>query len=286
MTDPGFDLTGRRALVTGASAGIGAAVAVRLAGAGATVVAVTRSGRLPERPDPDGFRSRSDPADGSERLRNRGFQGVTGSVLPLVGDLSDPDQVDGVVEGAVGLLGGLDIVVNNAGRGDWRPMAEVDRGYFDGLIGLNLWAPLRISQLAHPHLAAAGGGVVVMVGSVDAVRPSAGGVVYGASKAGLAAATVALAKEWGDDGIRVVQVDPGIIDTPMAAEVVPALEKVGFEVNVVRRAGRPEEVAGLVHYLVSPLGGFATGVSYRLDGGAVAMGPFDLKNPLTQGDAG
>lgn len=262
MTDPGFDLTGRRALVTGASAGIGAAVALRLAGAGATVVAVSRSGRLPDDP------------------------GSQGRVVPLVGDLADPAAVDGVVDDAVGLLGGLDIVVNNAGRGDWLPMDQVDRAFFDGLIGLNLWAPLRISQLAHPHLAAAGGGVIVMVGSVDAVRPSAGGVVYGASKAGLAAATVALAKEWGDDGIRVVQVDPGIVDTPMASEVVPALEKVGFGVNVVRRAGRPEEVAGLVHYLVSPLGGFATGVSYRLDGGAVAMGPFDLKNPVTGGSGG
>lgn len=264
MTDPGFDLTGRRVLVTGASAGIGGAVAVRLAAAGAQVVAVSRSGRLPE--------------------------GAGDRVLPLVADLSEPAAVDGVVDGAVALLGGLDVVVNNAGRGDWLPMAQVDRGYFDALIGLNLWAPLRISQLAQPHLArsdrSAGGGVIVMIGSVDAVRPSAGGVVYGASKAGLAAATVALAKEWGDDGIRVVQVDPGIVDTPMASEVVPALEKVGFGVNVVRRAGRSEEVAGLVHYLVSPLGGFATGVSYRLDGGAVAMGPFDLKNPLTQGDAG
>lgn len=262
ISDPGFDLTGRRALVTGASAGIGAAVAVRLAAAGATVVAVSRSGRLPD--------------------------GAGPGVLPLVADLSDAAAVDGVVAGAVELLGGLDIVVNNAGRGDWLPMADVDRAYFDDLVGLNLWAPLRISQLARPHLVrsdrSAGGGVIVMMGSVDAVRPSAGGVVYGASKAGLAAATVALAKEWGGDGIRVVQVDPGIVDTPMASQVVPALEKVGFGVNVVRRAGRAEEVAGLVHYLVSPLGGFATGVSYRLDGGAVAMGPFDLHNPLAQPD--
>jgi NAD(P)-dependent dehydrogenase (short-subunit alcohol dehydrogenase family) len=251
MTDPGFDLTGRRALVTGASAGIGAAVAARLAGAGAQVVAVSRSGRLPD--------------------------GGATSVVPLVADLSDPDQVDGLVDRAVAELGGLDILVNNAGRGDWRPVGDVDRAYFDELIGLNLWAPLRVSQLAHSHLAASPNAVVVMVGSVDAVRPSAGGVVYGASKAGLTAVTVALSKEWGDDAIRVVQVDPGIVDTPMASQVVPELEAAGFGVNIVRRAGRAEEIAGMVHYLVSPLGGFATGVSFRLDGGAVAMGPFDLR---------
>ncbi len=250
MPDPGFDLTGRRILVTGASAGIGGAIAVRLAGAGARVVAVSRSGARPDGP---------------------------GDITPLVADLSDPDQVDTVVGRTVELLGGLDVLVNNAGRGDWRPLAQVDRAYFDGLMGLNLWAPLCLCQQAHPHLAESRSGVVVMIGSVDSVRPSAGGVVYGASKAGLAAATVALAKEWADDAIRVVQVDPGIIDTPMASEVVPELEAAGFGVNIVRRAGTSEEVAGLVHYLVSPLGGFATGVSFRLDGGAVAMGPFDMR---------
>lgn len=251
----GFEMTGRRVLVTGASTGIGGAVAVRLARAGAHVVAVSRSGRLP---------------DG---------EAGPGTIVALAADLSRPDDLDGVVDRAVAELGGLDVLVNNAGRGDWRPLDDVDRGYFDGLIGLNLWAPLRLSQLAHPHLAVAERPVIVMVGSVDAVRPSAGGVVYGASKAGLAAATVALSKEWGGDGIRVVQVDPGIVDTPMAAEVVPKLEQIGFGVNIVRRAGTPDEVAGLVHYLVSPLGGFATGVSFRLDGGAVAMGPFDVMRP-------
>lgn len=248
-------MTGRRALVTGASAGIGGAIALRLANAGAHVVAVSRSGRVP---------------DGDVAL---------GTITPLAADLSVPGDVDGVVERAVAELGGLDVLINNAGRGDWLPMDDVDRAYFDGLIGLNLWAPLRISQLAHPHLATADGPVIVMIGSVDAVRPSAGGVVYGASKAGLAAATVALAKEWGTDGIRVVQVDPGIVDTPMASEVVPKLEEIGFGVNIVRRAGTGDEIAGLVHYLVSPLGGFATGVSFRLDGGAVAMGPFDVLRP-------
>jgi NAD(P)-dependent dehydrogenase (short-subunit alcohol dehydrogenase family) len=190
-------------------------------------------------------------------------------------DLSDPAAVDTVVDRAVAELGGLDILVNNAGRGDWRPLADLDRGYFDAMLGLNLWAPLRLCQLAHPHLAAATDAAVVMIGSVDAVRPSAGSVVYGASKAGLAAATVALAKEWSDDAIRVTQVDPGIVDTPLASAFVPELEAAGFGVNIVRRAGTADEIAGLVHYLVSPLGRFATGVSFRVDGGAVAMGPFD-----------
>ncbi len=236
-------------MVTGASAGIGAAIAARLAGAGASVVAVSRSGRVPE---------------------------AGGSVRPLVADLSNAEAVDGVIDDAVAELGGLDILVNNAGRGDWLALSELDREYFDGLVGLNLWAPLRLCQLAHPYLAAGDGSAVVMIGSVDAVRPSAGGAVYGATKAGLAAVTVALAKEWRADGIRVTQVDPGLVDTPLAAEVIGELRAAGASVNIVGRAGEPDEIAALVHYLVAPAGRFATGASFRLDGGAVALGPFDM----------
>ena len=249
VPDAAFDLTGRRAVVTGASAGIGAAVAARLAGAGADVVAVSRSGGTPPASD--------------------------GSIRPLVADLSDPEDVDAVIPAAVGELGGLDILVNNAGRGDWVLIGDLDREHFDGMVGLNLWAPLRLCQLAHPHLAAGADSSVVMIGSVDAVRASAGGAVYGATKAGLGAATVALAKEWRADGIRVTQVNPGLVDTPLAAEVVAALSESGKSINLTGRPGHADEVAALVHYLVSPAGRFANAVSFRLDGGAVALGPFD-----------
>ncbi len=244
-----FDLTGRRAVVTGASTGIGAAIAARLAGAGAVVVAVSRSGQVPE---------------------------AEGSVRPLVADLSDPGDVDGLIDEAVVQLGGLDILVNNAGRAAWAPIGDLDRGHFDSLIGLNLWAPLRLCQLAHPHLAAAEDAAVVMIGSVDAVRPSVGAAVYGATKAGLGAVAVALAKEWRADGIRVTQVDPGLVDTPMAAEILHELASAGASVNIAGRAGKPDEIAALVHYLVAPAGRFANGASFRLDGGAVALGPFDM----------
>ena len=190
-------------------------------------------------------------------------------------DLSDPDDVDGVIPAAAAELGGLDILVNNAGRADWLPLHDLDREHFDGLVGLNLWAPLRLCQLAHPHLAAAEEAAAVMIGSVDAVRPSAGGAVYGATKAGLGAVTVALAKEWRADGIRVTQVDPGIVDTPMAAEITRELSEAGASVNIANRAGKPDEIAALVHYLVAPSGRFANGASFRLDGGALALGPFD-----------
>ncbi len=251
MTDPGFDLTGKRALVTGGSAGIGGAIATRLARAGAEVVAVSRSGGLPE---------------------------SGGLIHALVADLSDSDQVDGVVERSVEVLGGLDIVINNAGRSEWRLIEDLDRRYFDDLVSFNLWVPLRLCQLAYPHLARSGDAAVVMVGSIDAQRPSAGGSLYGATKAALGAATIALAKEWRTDGIRVVQVNPGLIDTPMAAGVVDDLARSGDQINVVGRVGTGDEIAGLVHYLVAPVGRFATGASYLVDGGALAVGPFDMRD--------
>ena len=247
MADAGFDLSGRRAMVTGGSTGIGAAVAERLAAAGARVVAVSRSGGAPD---------------------------IAG-VEPLVCDLGDPDQGDAVVDRAAESLGGLDILVNNAGGAEWRAVAELDRRYFDSLVSLNLWAPLRLCQLAHRYLAAGQSPSVVMVGSIDSVRPSPGGAVYGATKAALGAAVVALAKEWMADGIRVNQVDPGLVDTPLAADAVAAVRDADARINAVGRVGSPEEIAGLVHYLVAPVGGFANGACFTVDGGALTLGPFD-----------
>ena len=246
MTFPDLDLAGRRALVTGASTGIGAACAARLAAAGAAVVGVSRRGAAPD------------------------------GVIGIAADLSDAVELDAVVDRAVAELGGLDAVVNNAGLGDWVPVADLDRAFFDRLVDLNLWAPLRICQLAHPHLVASDDASVVMVGSIDSVRPSAGASVYGATKAGLGAAIVALAKEWMDDGIRVNQVDPGLIETPMAADAVDGVRSADARINLVGRVGTAEEIAALVHHLVAPAGRFINGARLRADGGAVAMGPFDV----------
>jgi len=243
-----LDLTGRRALVTGASTGIGAACAARLAAAGAAVVGVSRRGGAPE--------------------------GVVG----LGADLSDRDDLDTVVDRTVERLGGLDIVVSNAGLGDWLAVTDLERDFFDRLVDLNLWAPLRLCQLAHPHLATGRDASVVMVGSIDSVRPSPGAAVYGATKAGLGAAIVALAKEWMDDGIRVNQIDPGLIETPMAADAVAAVREAGARINLAGRVGSPDEIAALVHHVVAPAGAFINGARLRADGGALALGPFDLSD--------
>ena len=256
MTDR-TDLDGQAALVTGASSGIGRAIAATLANAGADVVLVAR---------------RADELDiVAAEIVSRGGRGV-----PVVADLSDPEQVDTVVDRAVGALGQLDIVVNAAGRADWASALETDQASIAAHLPLNAWVPLRLAQLAHPYLSESADGVVVMVGSVDAARPSSGAAAYGASKGAMSSLTVVLAKEWASDGIRVVQVDPGLVRTPMAAEVVRKVNSGERKINLVKRAGEPAEVAALVLYLVSPSGRFATGTSFRLDGGALAVGPFDV----------
>lgn len=247
----GFELTGRRALITGGSTGIGAETARRFVAAGARVAVVAR------RP---------------EHLAALASE-LGDSVVTISADLSDPSDLDRVVPETTGTLGGLDIVVNAAARADWMPFDRLDRATFDAMFALNVWAPYRITQMASPHLLEADHPVVVMIGSVDAERPSPGAVTYGATKAALATSTVALAKEL--HPIRFVQVNPGLIDTPMVSHVKEDIDDHGDRFNLAGRFGRPEEIAGLIHYLVSPLGRFTNGNVFRVDGGALVMGPFD-----------
>ena len=247
----GFDLEGLRALITGGSTGIGAATARRFMAAGAEVAVVARR---------------------SDVLRD--LKAELGSGCHVISaDLADGEAIESVVATAVEMLGGLDVLINGAARADWMPFEDLDRSTFDAMISLNVWAPLRLVQLARPHLLQSAHPVVVTIGSVDAERPSPGAVAYGATKAALAATTVALAKELAP--IRFVQVHPGLIDTPMVADVKADIDAHGDLFNLAGRFGRPEEVAGLIHYLASPLGRFANGNVFRVDGGALVMGPFD-----------
>ena len=252
--DAELDMSGRRVLISGGSTGIGAAAARRLHRWGAEVALVAR---------------RSEPLDtlvselGSERAHS------------FTCDLSDPDQLDGIVDRVTARMGGLDAVVSCAARADWMPFGDLDHSTFRAMMDLNVWAPLRLVQTARASLADAADPVVVLLGSVDGERPSPGAVAYGATKGAVRAATVALAKELAPDGIRVVEVDPGLVDTPMVADLRRELGEAQHRINLAGRFGRPEEVAGLIHYLVSPVGRFANGSVWRLDGGALTMGPFD-----------
>jgi 3-oxoacyl-[acyl-carrier protein] reductase len=249
--DP-LHLDGRRILITGGTSGIGAATARRFVAAGASVAVVGR------RPEP------------IAAIENELGSACTG----IRADLADAADLDRVIEEAVTALGGIDGVVSCAARADWMPFEDLDRTTFDAMFGLNVWAPMRLVQLAQPHLLASSDPVVILIGSVDAERPSPGAAAYGATKAALTAITVALAKELAP--IRFVGVNPGLIDTPMVADVKTELERNGDVFNLAGRMGTPDEIAGLIHYLISKLGRFVNGNVIRADGGALAMGPFDL----------
>jgi NAD(P)-dependent dehydrogenase (short-subunit alcohol dehydrogenase family) len=254
-----FDLTGRVAIVTGASSGIGAAIGRVFAEAGCAVALVAR---------------RADRL--AELVSELTSEGLT--AYAIAADLGEQSDVDRIVPEVIERFGHLDILVNNAARDRDTLLVDLDRAELDWMIDVNLWAPIRLCQLAHPYLAASDAAAIVNIGSVDGTRPSAGAIAYGATKAGLTAMTVALAKEWSADGIRVNIIEPGLIRTEMAAPLIEQAEAAGINVNPARTFGEPEQIAAMALYLASPAGRFTTGTTYRVDGGALISGPFDMIN--------
>jgi NAD(P)-dependent dehydrogenase (short-subunit alcohol dehydrogenase family) len=242
-----FDLTGRTALVTGSSRGIGRAIALSLAAAGARTVT---HGHHP-----------------SEALE-RTSQEVGG--VAVTGDLGDVDQARLVVECAFEHLGRLDILVNNAGI--VTPMAadDVDPDTWDRIIAVNLRGAFFAAQTAARYMRANHYGRIVSISSQAAEAAIPGYIPYGVSKAGLNLLTTYLASAWAADGITVNCVAPAFVRTELTAEVFRALPDL-YEDQLarvpVRRMCEPDEVAAAVLYLCSEEAGFTTGEILHTDGG-------------------
>jgi 3-oxoacyl-[acyl-carrier protein] reductase len=238
---------GQRVLVTGASRGIGAAIARRFAELGADVALTARG------------------AGAIERLAGELRQAGTRAVA-VPADLTDRDALHVLTERVGEELGGLDVLVNNAGM---LPAAELaDRvGWvgWDQVIGLNLSAPWYLACRAKELMT--GGGVVVNNASTASYYPSRGLVAYNVSKAALVMLTRVLALEWARDGVRVVGVAPGKVDTDLVQPILRWSEKTERPLNPMRRIGQDREVADLVTFLASPQAGFITGVTVPIDGG-------------------
>jgi 3-oxoacyl-[acyl-carrier protein] reductase len=248
LTD-GATLAGKIAVVTGASRGIGAATVTALAARGAAVAAVGRTA--------------SALAGVVEAIRADG-----GTAVALTADLADPDAVAGLIPRAVAELGGLDILVNNAGMLPDAVRAErVSRAEWDAVLALNLTAPWELAGQAHPELVKRGGGVVVNVTSTAAYYPSVGLAHYCSSKAALEMTTKVLALEWARDGIRVIGIAPGRVDTELLRPIVAYDAKRGARPNPLNRLGRPEEVAATIAFACSADGGYLTGTTIVIDGG-------------------
>src|SRR4051794_1557969 len=254
-TAPDFRPDGQVALVPGAARGLGRAIALALAHAGADVALGLR-----------------DVATGDGLVAE--IEALGRRALPLAMDVTDLDQGRRAVDDAVAHFGSLDLLVNNAGIAPGNPAEDVTEADFDLTVAVNLKGTFFVSQAAARHmLANPGGGRIVNLGSQAGAIALPGEAVYCMTKAAIAHLTRCLAIEWGPRGIRVNAVAPTFVHTPGTA---PALSDPAFRADVeeriaaLHRIGEPVEVAGAVVFLASPAASLITGETLLIDGGWTA----------------
>lgn len=248
-----FQLGGKVAIVTGASAGIGRGSALGLAEAGASVVLAARTA------------STLDAA--AAEIARSGAR-----VLPVVTDVNDAAQLERLTQAAIGEFGRIDILVNNAGGAAPGPALYLDREDFAAAFDFNVGTALQLSKLCAPHMVAAGGGSIVNISSAMSYMVEPGFVAYGAAKAALSHMTRLLACEWAPN-IRVNAIAPGAIETDALGMFLDATPNVREEMiarTPMGKLGTPEDIALGVLFLASPAGRWITGKVFEIDGGTVA----------------
>ena len=243
----GTALTGKKALVTGGSRGIGAEIVRRLSADGAAVA----------------FTYGASAADAERIVADVTANG--GTALAIQSDAGDPAQTTAAVERTVAELGGLDILVNNAGIAIMTPAHEFTAEDFDRLVAINIGGVFWATHAAIPHLA--DGSRIINIGSINADRiPGPGMSVYGLTKGAVASFTRGLARELGPRGITVNNVQPGPIDTdlnPGEGEFAEGLK----QVMALGRYGHTSDVAAIVRFLAGPEATYVTGANWNVDGG-------------------
>jgi NAD(P)-dependent dehydrogenase (short-subunit alcohol dehydrogenase family) len=241
-----FDLTGRVALVTGATRGLGRAIAGAFSDAGADLIVVSRK------------------ADACERT----VAELGGRTVAYPCHVGHWDEIDGLVDFAYAEFGRVDVLVNNAGLSPvYDRVTEVTEALFDKVVDVNLKGPFRLASLVGERMAAGEGGSIISVSSTGAVRPTSDIVPYAAAKAGVNAMTVGLAHAFGPR-VRVNAIMPGPFLTSIAAGW--DMERFGELARTfpMRRAGDAREIVGAALYLASDASTFTTGTVLPVDGGA------------------
>lgn len=248
-----FDLTGRIALIAGASRGIGEAIAHGFAEHGATVICSSRK--------------QADCEKVAEAIRKAGGNAISAELH--LGELSDHDKViDMIAE----KYGRLDILVNNGATNPYMGAAhEAPEGAYDKTFDVNVKGPYYLSSKAIPLMLKNGKGAIVNVASIDGIQPAQGRVIYGMTKAALIAMTKGMAKEYGNQGIRVNALLPGFTDTKLASALknAPGIQKYMDANLAISRMAQPDEMVGAVLYMASDAGSYFTGQGMVVDAGAV-----------------
>jgi NAD(P)-dependent dehydrogenase (short-subunit alcohol dehydrogenase family) len=239
-------LDGQRALVTGATSGIGRAVALQLARDGAEVLVHGR-----------------DSGRGAQSVKE--IIDAGGKASFVAADLGNTADVQGLAND----VGDVDILINNAGISVFGPTAEFDVAAFDKMFASNVRAPFILVAALAPGMAARGHGSIVSLSSMAGGVGLVGGAAYGATKASLEAMTRAWAAEYSASGVRVNAIAPGPVytPTPSGPEFITALG----ETTPMHRASQPEEIAEVISFLASPRASYITGTTVAADGGRRAV---------------
>lgn len=245
-----FGLVGRVALVTGASSGIGQAIAIGLAEAGAAVVLVARRESLLE-------------------ATERSIAAAGGRAAVVAADFAEREQVHRTADRSRTFFGAPDVLVNAAGVNLRKPMHELDEADWDRTLAINLAAPHFLAQALAPAMVARRWGRIINVTSQQAQRAFGHSGVYGVAKGGLAALTRSQSEAWSRDGVTANALCPGLIETPMTAAVLadPPRAAVLAARTHVGRNGVPDDLVGAALFLASPAAAFVTGQSLAVDGG-------------------
>ena len=255
MGHPSLDLSGRVAVVIGGTSGIGRAVSLGLADAGADVVPCART---------------RDTVDATaEEVEARGRK-----TLRVTADVTDRSSLEGARDAVVDHLGKVDILVNSAGRIKRTPALDIPEEEWASIIDINLTGTLRACQVFAPPMLAQGYGRIVNVASLTSYVAFFEVAAYTASKAGVAGLTKALAIEWGQKGVNVNAIAPGVFRTPLNAQLLDGTER-GRELKLrtpLGRFGQVEECVGATVFLSSEGASFVNGEIIAVDGGFLASG--------------
>ncbi|HEY4888197.1 MAG TPA: SDR family NAD(P)-dependent oxidoreductase [Candidatus Dormibacteraeota bacterium] len=240
------------AIVTGAASGIGKATAIRLAGEGAAVVIADVNG------------------EGAGAVAGSILEGG-GRALALQVDVTDAPGVRAMTERAIDAFGKVDILVSNAGWDRAAPFADTDEELWDRVIAINYRGHLAVCHAALPYMRERGGGRIVTVASDAGRVGSSGEAVYSGAKGAVIAFTKALAREVARYGINVNCVAPGLVDTPLLAEMPEKLIAAIVRSIPLRRTGVPDEIAAAICFFASPDAAYITGQTLSVNGGLAML---------------